>query len=186
MTSDIDHDQLVRIEIGDIVTTDRHDGYRYARAYHTDQELRNEPFVPAGVDEFALLRDISRGDTIEATAHVTCTLRDAVQPINATQAATDLAEQDGLPFEDVYATVLRDACGADPSEIAAMTDIDEGWINLTCETTNKAIQDIMDAEAEAEAEADDGDDSDGEVVDMSSREEFQTTLGFAAGSDVQP
>jgi|GEM_PF-890074 hypothetical protein len=181
MTSDIDHDQLDHIGIGEAISSESTDGQHYARAYHTDQELRGEPFTPVAVDACALLRDISRGDTITAAAHDTDTLETAVTAGDAAKTAKNLADMDDLQFADVYATFLRDAFNASTSEVASMTDIDAPWVTLTAETTNAIIQDIMDAEDEAED--DDGDD--GEAVDMSPRDEFQTTLGYAAGTDIR-
>lgn len=174
--SDIDHDQIARIEVGDTVTTESDDGHHYARVYHCDQALRNDPFVPAAVDEFAVLRDISRGDTIEATAHDTDTLREAVKPFDAAQTAENLVEPNRLPVSDVYATILRSALGADTREVAAMTNIDTPWVDLTCETVNSAFEDIMQIEREHE-----DDDGDSEDVTLTG---WQATLGYAAGSNI--
>lgn len=179
--TNIDHTAIDRIEIGDTVTTDRTDGHHYARVYHTDQALRNEPFAAAAVDEFAVLRDISRGDTITAAAHDTGTLREAVKPFDAARTAENLAEQDGLPVSDVHATILRAALGAEPAEVAAMTAIDEAWVNLTSETVNNAIEDIMRIERETEQDNDDGDDGE----DVTPQPGWQATLGFVSGSNIQ-
>lgn len=139
---DIDTDQLTRIEIGEPINRDDTDADWFARAYHTDQTLRDDPFEPVAVNTDPLPRDLSRDDTIDATAYDTDTLGAAVTPGDAEEQAETVAEADDLPFEDVYVTFLRRVLGASVVEVAVMADIDAAWVELTCETTTNIWQDM--------------------------------------------